>query len=817
MTDPIDQIREAAQGSIDPNLLTGEGLLREPPAHRYLRDDETLHYLFSNRSRGLTAAKLLHRFALRDFTVSDAIKKDPGTNYGALMLVTSKRVVFVVGRAKEDKTFAVEYPDITAVQYQDEGPNRQLSVRNMKLKYTFVPEQRNEIGAAANYIRSRIGEGSVDAPMDNDKPTETATDGDTTTGPTDSKADSESNADQDPEPASESVSLDAATAGEDSTADGAAEPADSHEASTRTEVEPEAPEPGDGLESLPETVTERIDSAIELLDVGDPFESPDETYRAAVEAHVEFCAAIEALPETAEGSDPAEELAEQTDRLENIIDLMAEYSDHVTRAGELVDDGADAPAHKRSSLVSKLTALRGDLSELGISSARVDRLVEQLSDSRGEESPEPDDEPEVRASADGETAESSSEVGDPETGSDVRAEPLTPPTLESLPQNGRLEEKIPIRVDHISSDDDERVTFRGIDANGEEVNVNTRRTVELHEGRWYELENFRVSTRKLNGTQMRYLRSMADPTVVDLGETPPFAVNVDYSPQPERSVTKTGETTPVEEEGEPGGEETEDDEEAGEPEVGTDSEEMGTEASDSGVAAIAEYYDVFYQFKKLIDRLGGGTPHGEESTMVDWHDALDTFLTEGLADWEQGYGPSQGETEASISEYRDRFGTGDRITDFQHIDVAPADPVVYTLLARTNIVSNGSDEPFAVPVSPETVTPLPVFVESDAALEMSRALLDEFPNPATLTSSSDGEEETEEAKGTTEDSSETSEPSSDELHDVADLTDREIEALRAAGYHDCDSLRAASADDLAAVEGLSPTIAWRIKADVGGT
>jgi large subunit ribosomal protein L32e len=57
---------------------------------------------------------------------------------------------------------------------------------------------------------------------------------------------------------------------------------------------------------------------------------------------------------------------------------------------------------------------------------------------------------------------------------------------------------------------------------------------------------------------------------------------------------------------------------------------------------------------------------------------------------------------------------------------------------------------------------------------------------------------------------------SDELQEISGIDAETAEALADAGYATVEDLRAASADDLADVEGVSRALAARIKADVGG-
>ncbi|WP_254840418.1 50S ribosomal protein L32e [Natronomonas marina] len=55
----------------------------------------------------------------------------------------------------------------------------------------------------------------------------------------------------------------------------------------------------------------------------------------------------------------------------------------------------------------------------------------------------------------------------------------------------------------------------------------------------------------------------------------------------------------------------------------------------------------------------------------------------------------------------------------------------------------------------------------------------------------------------------------DDLTDISGIGEAKAESLREAGYESVDDLRAASQDDLAAVEGISDALAARIKGDIG--
>jgi large subunit ribosomal protein L32e len=77
----------------------------------------------------------------------------------------------------------------------------------------------------------------------------------------------------------------------------------------------------------------------------------------------------------------------------------------------------------------------------------------------------------------------------------------------------------------------------------------------------------------------------------------------------------------------------------------------------------------------------------------------------------------------------------------------------------------------------------------------------------------DAESEDEEAES--EDEAEDEDDEIEDLTDISGVGDSKADALRDAGYDDVQSIRAASQDDLAEVDGIGMALAARIKADVG--
>lgn len=212
---------------------------------------------------------------------------------------------------------------------------------------------------------------------------------------------------------------------------------------------------------------------------------------------------------------------------------------------------------------------------------------------------------------------------------------------------------------------------------------------------------------------------------------------------------------------------------------------------------LTELYDVFLSLNRAVNSLVDSTG-SEEGYTVAWRDLLNEFLDSGLADWGDGYGTQQWErSPITVGEYREQYGDGEQVTDFQVIETESPDPVVAASSERTADVY-----PPAVPVAPESGVALPLFVQSSAALEEANALLTEFPERPDVGDQPRGTGSGTAATGDTD------------LTTVSGVTESDAEALIEAGFDTIEALREASLDDIAAIPEIPDHLALRIKADI---
>jgi hypothetical protein len=169
-----------------------------------------------------------------------------------------------------------------------------------------------------------------------------------------------------------------------------------------------------------------------------------------------------------------------------------------------------------------------------------------------------------------------------------------------------------------------------------------------------------------------------------------------------------------------------------------------------------------------------------------------------------------------MSEYRDEYGTGDRITEFSVVEVQKPSTLVTALLDD----SLSALSSWVVPIAPDSGVPLPVFVETESELDRARRLLDEFPiEPRTFVrGTTDDTDKTESTSDSTPSSASTpteTDGSSTLIEDVPGISETVAAALRDAGYENVTNLQRATDEELAALEGLSKHRVQLIRATVG--
>lgn len=135
---------------------------------------------------------------------------------------------------------------------------------------------------------------------------------------------------------------------------------------------------------------------------------------------------------------------------------------------------------------------------------------------------------------------------------------------------------------------------------------------------------------------------------------------------------------------------------------------------------LAELYDLFYHFQKLVDAAAEEQGHRNGDPARDWANIIGEFLNHGHPEGAPGWGEQQSDrNDLYISEYRDVYGDGTRVTEFHYVS---------TTEPPAGIEEPGSDRSSErIPVAPESDTPFPVLVEDEEELADAVSLLEEFP------------------------------------------------------------------------------------------
>lgn len=192
--------------------------------------------------------------------------------------------------------------------------------------------------------------------------------------------------------------------------------------------------------------------------------------------------------------------------------------------------------------------------------------------------------------------------------------------------------------------------------------------------------------------------------------------------------------------------------------------------------------------------------------MVDWAEIVDDFWRGNSTD-QPGYGAQQNERNPfSMAEYRQAFGNGDRVTEFE---CTSARRLTSTVAALLQPHLDADTETFYVPVDPDTSAPLPVIVESRDALRRASKILHRLPtHPEAAAVPTERETGSVDGKGDTDTGAE-------KILDVNGVTKDIAQALHTAGYRTRGDLKDATMEELTTVDEISEQLAMRIKLDVG--
>lgn len=245
---------------------------------------------------------------------------------------------------------------------------------------------------------------------------------------------------------------------------------------------------------------------------------------------------------------------------------------------------------------------------------------------------------------------------------------------------------------------------------------------------------------------------------------------------------------------------------------------------------LAEYYEAFGNlvavqealFYEELENLNQSGP------MLRWHELVhNRWAGDSSAKFTQSYGAQQNERVGfNIGEYRDAYGDGNRVTDFQAIETTALPEAIVKLVSSVSETEQPRAAELRIPETPEGGEPVPVLVESTDAFERAESLINEFPEqPKTgmgqqdsttrVNDEQDSLESSDDSKADPQAEDDAPERTGDELTDIGGVTASTAEALRSAGYHTTEELKAADKDELAEIEKVGSQTASRIKLLLG--
>lgn len=223
-----------------------------------------------------------------------------------------------------------------------------------------------------------------------------------------------------------------------------------------------------------------------------------------------------------------------------------------------------------------------------------------------------------------------------------------------------------------------------------------------------------------------------------------------------------------------------------------------------------------YETVRNLHTVCGAIAQAGEDRDVKEYDERDPMATwvskieERLNDNADGYGVQQRDRNPfSMQDYRERYGDGNRVTEFEYVQVRPPTTSVQALF---DPLIEGDPTDFFLPVDAETDSTMPVIVES--ADELTRALAKLARLPSQPEAASDQRKE--KTRETDEDKKSSPAPDTGNLLDINVITEDIAQTLQDAGYVTQNDLKTASMEELAEVDGISEQIAMRMKLQVGG-
>jgi hypothetical protein len=147
---------------------------------------------------------------------------------------------------------------------------------------------------------------------------------------------------------------------------------------------------------------------------------------------------------------------------------------------------------------------------------------------------------------------------------------------------------------------------------------------------------------------------------------------------------------------------------------------------------LSELYELVRNLRMLTNtvvqvrnKLTNDGTAGSTDPMDGWAKKVDKFWN-GKATNEPGYKSQQtNRNPFSMIEYRQKYGNGDRITEFEHASARQVTPAVAALISSYVYLDT---ESIYLPVDPENSVPIPVIVESEDALRSASNMLQRLPS-----------------------------------------------------------------------------------------
>ncbi len=159
-----------------------------------------------------------------------------------------------------------------------------------------------------------------------------------------------------------------------------------------------------------------------------------------------------------------------------------------------------------------------------------------------------------------------------------------------------------------------------------------------------------------------------------------------------------------------------------------DTDESTDSSDEITPCALTEYYESLRSVRTFLKRLYPiVTSEDYEDPIVRYYTILNSVINNQFLDEDvsAGYGPQHADRIShKVGEYRDVYGNGEWITEYQTITTAPPPESLKNQL-QTALTDQALH--VARPVAPTTKTPLPIVVESESELQEALAILAEFP------------------------------------------------------------------------------------------